>query len=314
MKILIAEDDPVSRRLLEAHIKKWGHEVEVFTDGDQAWSALQHENSPKLVILDWMMPGLDGIHICRRARELELGKQTYIYIILLTSKSSKQDLLEGLEAGADDYVIKPFDPQELKVRIRAGVRIVQLQQDLLSALRASEFQASHDGLTRIWNRSAILEILNRELSRTRREVGNIGVIMGDIDHFKAVNDQFGHLAGDAVLREVSLLLSSNVRPYDYLGRYGGEEFIFVIPGGDLTTIRAMAERIRKLFNQGPLRTSEGEFTVNMSFGAAIASSDDPIDADTLIRRSDEALYAAKRNGRNRVEVWTGTALRMVAPG
>jgi len=256
MKILIAEDHPVTRKMLESQLRKWGHDVVVCSDGASAWETLQQEDSPRLVVLDWMMPGINGIDICRELRKLE--RQPYMYIILLTSRNSKEDVVEGLEAGADDYVIKPFDPNELQVRIRAGARIVQLQEDLLSALRISEFQASHDALTRLWNRAAILQTLDRELARSVREGTSLGLLVADIDHFKRVNDQFGHLAGDAVLREVSRRMLQVARPYDSVGRYGGEEFFVILPHCDANSAAGMAERLRAAIGSTPLATPPKE--------------------------------------------------------
>ena len=201
MRILLAEDDVITRRLLEAQLKKWGHEVVPCSDGQQAWDQLNKDESPKLVILDWMMPVMDGLTVSKKIRELET--RPYTYIILLTAKSRKEDIVEGLEAGADDYITKPFDPQELRVRIRAAIRIVQLQEDLLEALKTSEFRATHDSLTGLWNRYAILGILEKQLARSTRDGCEISVIMADVDHFKKVNDNYGHLAGDEVLRQAA---------------------------------------------------------------------------------------------------------------
>ncbi len=301
MRILIAEDDAITRRLLQAHLKNWGHEVVVATDGGQAWEVLNSEDSPRLVILDWMMPGMDGVTISREIRKGE--KQPYVYIILLTAKNRKEDVIEGLEAGADDYIVKPFDVHELQVRVRAGSRIVRLQEDLMLALAASEFQATHDALTGIWNRKAILDRLDGELARAKREYGHVGVIVGDLDYFKRVNDTYGHLAGDAVLREVANLVTANARPYDVTGRYGGEEFLIVLPGCDSECARGVAERLRCLLSARPLVTSEGTFVNTMSFGVAAVHGSDIIDSVTVIKRADKALYRAKDSGRNRVELW-----------
>ncbi len=301
MRILIAEDDLVTRRLLQAHITKWGHEVVVAKDGAEAWNILNAPDAPPLVILDWMMPGMDGVTICRELRQGE--KQPYVYIILLTARTNKADLIEGLEAGADDYIVKPFDAHELQVRVRAGSRIIRLQEDLMAALAASDFQATHDALTGIWNRKAVIDRLKAELARSKREGGSVGVVVADLDHFKQVNDTHGHLAGDAVLREVTSRLAASMRPYDVMGRYGGEEFLMVFPDCDLECSRAAAERLRSLLNEKPLVTYEGVFPLTMSFGVAISHSGNSLDWDSLIKRADGALYRAKNKGRNRVEVW-----------
>src|SRR5579863_2084632 len=199
MRILIADDSIVSRHLLEATLRKWGYEVAVACDGLEAWDALQGENAPRLAILDWVMPGLTGPEVCKRVRESSRGKESnYTYILLLTSKSQREDLIEGMESGADDFLTKPFDQHELKVRLRAGTRIIDLQRELVAAREKLREQATKDFLTRVWNRSSVLEILQRELERGRRDKQPLGVILADLDHFKAVNDNYGHFAGDAV--------------------------------------------------------------------------------------------------------------------
>jgi diguanylate cyclase (GGDEF)-like protein len=225
----------------------------------------------------------------------------------LTSKSLKEDVVAGLEAGADDYIIKPFDVHELKVRIRAGTRIVRLQEDLISALRASEFQASHDALTGLWNRRAILEKIQQELDRSDRVGTNLGLVICDVDHFKQVNDNYGHLAGDAVLRELAKRIDSSLRSYDSVGRYGGEEFIILIPGANGAGAAELAERLRAAVADLPMQTNEGEFRCTMSFGATALNKRQAFDLNSLIREADEALLLAKNSGRNRVELWQAAA-------
>ncbi len=301
MRILVAEDDCITRRLLEARLTQWGHEIVSCADGSQAWEVLNRQDAPNLAVLDWMMPGMDGLTICREIRKM--GKQPYTYIILLTAKSRQEDVIEGLEAGADDYIVKPFDAHELKVRVRAGSRIVHLQQDLVSALAASEYQASHDPLTGLWNRKAVMDVLSRELARSVREQTYVGVIIGDLDHFKRINDSFGHLAGDAVLRQVAERMVSTVRPYDAVGRYGGEEFLLVSPGCGNHGAEDVAERLRQSLSDRPLVTSEGVISVTMSFGVTSVQGTPKMDTDAVVRGVDQALYRAKYLGRNRVQLW-----------
>jgi two-component system, cell cycle response regulator len=300
MRILIADDSIVSRHLLEATLRKWGYEVVVACDGNEAWNVLQSPEAPKLVILDWVMPGLTGPEVCRRVRERAKEKDTYTYTLLLTSKSLKEDLIEGMEAGADDYITKPFDQHELKVRLRAGTRIIDLEQQLVTAREELRDQATKDFLTRIWNRSSILDILERELIRGSREHRPVGVVLADLDHFKSVNDTYGHFAGDAVLREFTRRMQGSMRQYDAIGRYGGEEFLIVLPGCDEETTAAQGERMRGALACEPMSINDDHRVITCSFGATSWHSGIEPDSEALIRVADDALYAAKRQGRNRI--------------
>lgn len=298
MNILVAEDDAVTRRLLEAQLTKWGYEVTVCSDGLAAEASLQADTGPQLAILDWMMPGISGLSLCRKIRAWK--HERYIYTVLLTARNQREDILEGLEAGADDYLTKPFDPNELRVRVRAGARIVELQRNLMEALKISDFRATHDALTSLWNRASILDVLGNELNRSARDGVAVAVIMADVDHFKHVNDRYGHLAGDAVLRKVADRIKSLVRPYDSSGRYGGEEFLIVLPGCSIEDAEETAERIRSSFSDNPIITSEGLFNVTMSFGVAAEDGGAETESDAMVRAADQALYEAKNSGRNRV--------------
>jgi len=298
MRILIAEDDPVSRRLLQARLEKWGYDVLATTDGEEALSILLAEDAPAMAVLDWMMPKVDGLAVCRRVRSER--PKPYTYIVLLTAKGATDDLVAGMQAGADDYVVKPFDAHELQVRIRAGRRILELERDLTEARDKLQFQATHDPLTGTWNRAAITEMLQHELARAAREEIPVSVIMTDIDHFKRVNDEHGHLAGDAVLREVVRRMQTAIRVYDEVGRYGGEEFLVVTPNNPAAAASEIAERIRALIEKTPFDISGGLVPVTASFGVAGKDGGIEVEANTLIGAADAALYRAKEEGRNRV--------------
>ena len=300
MKILIAEDSIVSRHLLEATLRKWGYEVMVACDGAQALELLEREDAPGLIILDWMMPGMTGVEVCRRIRERD--GEPYTYILLLTSKSQKEDLIEGMEAGADDYITKPFDQNELQVRLRAGIRLVDLQSQLLKAREDLRDQATRDSLTRLWNRSSILGELGRELARLERERRPLGVVIVDLDHFKNINDTYGHVAGDAVLREAARRMQNGIRQYDCVGRYGGEEFLILFPGCTEQECFAQADRLRKQLAQTEMSVNDSALRVTASFGVTAARPGENCTQEALIRRADEALYLAKKSGRNRVEI------------
>jgi diguanylate cyclase (GGDEF)-like protein len=304
MRILIADDSIVSRHLLDATLRKWGYEVVVACDGVEAWNYLQAEDAPKLAILDWVMPGLTGPEVCRRVREYahdrerSQDKDAYTYILLLTSKGLREDLIEGMESGADDYLTKPFDQHELKVRLRAGTRIIDLQRELVAAREELREQATKDFLTRIWNRSSILDIFQRELSRGARENRCVGLVLADLDHFKGVNDTYGHFAGDAVLREFARRMQAATRPYDAVGRYGGEEFLIILPGCDQSCTANQAERMRAALANETMTINERPHMVTCSFGATCWRPGMDQSAETLIRLADNALYMAKGQGRD----------------
>jgi two-component system, cell cycle response regulator len=303
MRILIADDSIVSRHLLDATLRKWGYEVVIASDGMEAWNALKEKDAPRIAILDWMMPGLTGPEVCKRVRERSPGSDgTYTYLLLLSSKSQREDLIEGLESGADDYLTKPFDQHELKVRLRAGTRIIDLQRELLEAREALREQATKDFLTHLWNRSSILDILQKELVRGARENRSVGVVLADLDRFKNVNDTFGHFAGDALLREFSRRMLVSMRSYDAIGRYGGEEFLTILPGCDETCCVNQAERMRLTLASEPMVLGDARLTITASFGATSWRPGMPALAENLIRTADNALYMAKNQGRNRVVV------------
>ena len=300
MKVLIAEDDPISRVLLSRLLVKSGYEVVATANGSEAWEVLRKEGAPRLAVLDWMMPGMDGLAVCQRVRARSGG--AYTYILLLTSKDATPDLVEGLESGADDYLTKPLNPEELKARLRAGLRILRLEDQLVAAREEMQVKATHDALTRLWNRSAILDMLQRDIARARREGSSVGVLLCEIDHFKSVNDTHGHAAGDEVLQEAARRFVDSVRDYDVVGRYGGEEFLIFLPGCPSRKTADRAEQIRLAFSSPPFHTKAGPLNITLSIGAVAAADWKTASAEELIRIADAALYRAKNAGRNRTEV------------
>jgi len=297
--VLIADDSPVSRRIVEASLRKWGFQVISVSNGTEAWVVLQREDAPRIAILDWMMPGLSGPEVCALVRQQR--KRYYTYILLLTSRHEKEDLIAGMQAGADDYLIKPFDSNELRVRLGPGQRIVELQAQLLEAQEQLREQATRDALTRLWNRHAIFDILLREISRARRDQSPLGVVLGDVDKFKSINDSYGHPAGDAVLREVAVRISASIRAYDSAGRYGGEEFLVILPKCDSDQTVMTAERIRDAIQAAPFDIGNRGLAVTSSFGTTTLPGGETCTPEKLIRLADEALYRAKDAGRNRTE-------------
>jgi len=312
VKILVAEDDPVSRRLLEVTLSKWGYEVVICADGQAAWEALKVPDAPQLVILDWMMPRLDGLQVCKNVRNPdERPAEPYVYIILLTAKSQKTDMVTGLEAGADDYLTKPFDAQELRMRLRAGRRILDLLDELVQAREIMREQARKDSLTQLCTRATVLELLKHELDRSQRNSKDkdapVSVVLADLDHFKHINDTYGHLAGDAVLREAARRMRDAIRPYDSIGRYGGEEFLLVLSNCDTIGAAAIAERLLQAVRKDTIVLAEA--TVSVTLSAGVATSGVIQDPETLVGAADAALYRAKRGGRNRVEVATAADMK-----
>jgi diguanylate cyclase (GGDEF)-like protein len=297
--VLVADDDAISRKMLESCLRNWKMNVTTAKDGLYAWHELQKPDAPSMIVLDWMMPGLSGIELCRRIRARKAPY--YPYVLLLTSRDGNDDLVAGLDAGADDYLTKPFNVSELKARLQVGRRILQLQNELLRKEDELRFRASHDHLTGLWNRGAIFGFMEREVERGRRSAEPLGVLLVDIDHFKSVNDRYGHPAGDAVLRELGQRLRHGMRSYDWAGRYGGEEFLIVLSNCDPDNVAACAERLREAVASLPFHTASADLPVTVSIGTAVTSPEHPFTASQLVGLADEALYRAKDNGRNRVE-------------
>jgi len=293
MKILIAEDDPISRRVLEATLVEWGYDILVASDGSEAWELLQKPDAPNLVISDWMMPHMDGLELCRRIRQME--RSGYVYFIILTGKGGKEDVIEGLEAGADDFLIKPFDREELKCRAKIGERIINLELQILEL-------ANTDALTGVLNRRAFMERMDQEIRRSLREDVPLSLILTDIDYFKRVNDRYGHQVGDLVLQRFTEQLSESSRPYDFVGRYGGEEFVVCLPGVDVSQARSVAERMRRRVEETGimLPDSSQSIWITGSFGVASLRMGSEETVDLITGRADDTMYRAKREGRNRV--------------
>jgi two-component system, cell cycle response regulator len=294
MKILIVEDDPISRRILENFLEKWGYDVMPAIDGSAAWEIMQNPEAPNLVISDWMMPNMDGVELCEKIRGLT--KVEYTYFILLTSKAEKTDVIKGLESGADDFIVKPFDQGELKSRVKIGERIIRLEQKIIQI-------ANTDYLTGVFNRRAFMERLEQEINRSVRHKKGFSVIITDIDHFKNINDSHGHQVGDLVLQKFAGKLSEISRSYDFVGRYGGEEFIICLPETGMEQSGLIAERMRSEIAGLKINlpgNSSAPVSVTASFGIASCIENCIGNTDSIIKMADDALYQAKAEGRNRV--------------
>ncbi len=300
MKILIADDDALSRRLLEKTLERAGYVVTAVENGRQAVEQLVRQDAPRLALLDWMMPEIDGTGVCREVRRRR--DHGYVYMVLLTSKESKEDIVTGLRSGADDYLTKPFNAEELKARLRTGRRILDLEDRLVEAREQMRFKATHDHLTSLWNRGVILDLLHRELTRSARDKSSIALLLCDIDHFKTVNDTHGHVIGDEVLQEIAHRFLSSVRSYDCVGRYGGEEFLIVLIGCEPSFAMMRAEEIRKAMAAHPIQTSNGPVKVTISSGLLLSRDWGPRPIEELLSEVDAALYAAKSAGRNCIKL------------
>jgi len=293
LRVLVAEDENLSRRLLVNALESWGYSVAVACNGEEAWEQLSAPDAPPLVLLDWMMPGIDGLEICRRLRAD--AARPYCYVLMLTAQDSTADLVQALDAGADDFIAKPFRPEELRVRLRAGQRIVTLQQEL-------HHRGSYDQLTGLLNRRTFIESFQRVTTRAALSQSELGLAVLDIDHFKRINDVYGHQTGDTVLSEVARRLAAAIRPTDLACRYGGEEFVVAMPACSVKAAAQIGERLRSVIADAPFALPQGPLTVTISIGIFVAALSEHPSYERLLTAADRALYRAKANGRNRVEL------------
>jgi diguanylate cyclase (GGDEF)-like protein len=295
MKVLIADADPTLLRQSEELLPKWGYELVGARTGPEALALLNGDSPPRIALLDWRLPEVDAVEICRRVRVRP--ESPSVHIVLLTAGGS-ENLPEGLNAGADDFLRKPVNPHELKARLRTGSRLLELEESVRVSQAALRVQVTRDPLTGAWNRSAILDFLSRDFARAEREQAPLAVVLADLDHLRDINDRYGQAAGDEVLKEAVRRMRSSIRAYDAVGRYGGEEFLVVLPGSDGLTALYVAERIRENVANVAVDTVEGKIPVTISLGVAAFGADrtDPIE---LLRSADGALAHAKASGHNR---------------
>lgn len=298
MRLLIVEDDLTSRTILIAVVRKWGYDPIAAEDGEAAWQIMQGNEAPRLLLLDWEMPKLSGLALCKRLREKENNDPPYI--ILLTSRSNTADIVTGLEGGANEFIPKPFENAELQARLQVGRRMLDLQEGLNRMREEMAFQASHDELTGLFNRRAAMNAMEREIARTKPDLQPLYIGMCDIDHFKKINDTYGHLAGDAILQEVARRFNATLRPYDLIGRYGGEEFLILL-NSDESHVQELFERIRRAIENEPFVYEQETLRVTVSCGVTqFLPPKDKRNNTELLSAADTALYEAKNSGRNRI--------------
>jgi two-component system cell cycle response regulator len=291
-KVLLVDDDPVTRSMLAKLLSVRGYEILEAESGGSALRVLTQPEAPRMAVVDWNMGTINGPELCRILR----GRAPYVYVVLTTAREGRRPLVEAMNSGADGYIQKPVDGDEIEAWLVAGQRIVDLQDRLLKAQAELERRATHDALTGVRNRASLLEILGRELKRSVRTKAPSGIVIFDVDHFKKINDTYGHPVGDEVLVEVAARCSHAVRDYDVFGRYGGEEFLLVVPGGSLPDTAVVGGRLLDAIARRPFKTSAGEIAVTASAGAA-STGQGYLDVDALVAAADTALYDAKRSGR-----------------
>lgn len=309
--VLVAEDDTATRKIIGAWLERLGYRTILAEDGREAWEVLDREIPPKLVLLDWTMPGIDGIELCRRLRCKEHAY--YPYILMMAGRRDSYDVALALESGADDYLAKPFEEADLKARLRVAKRILGLQDSLIEAREGFRIQAMKDPLTDLWSRTAFLEFLEREMNRAARSKAKTGLLFVDIDHFKKINDTYGHLAGDTVLKDVAHCLKRCVRSYDFVGRYGGEEFCIALSECSGRHLAQRAEAIRQTVAAATTKIAGAEIAVTISIGATEVWSGATTPLAISLAIADNALYRAKSAGRNCTVLCTAARADNAAP-
>ncbi|NJN14975.1 MAG: diguanylate cyclase [Oscillochloris sp.] len=296
MRVLLADDDPITRLTIGRALRSLGYQVSEVADGVRAWELIQQDFHP-LLVSDWQMPQLSGVDLIRQVRASTMPG--YVYCILLTAREAIQDRIAGLDSGADDYLVKPVSRDELRARMQIGTRIIGLEQQLREANARLQYQATHDGLTGLPNRSALIERTTLELDRRKRTGSPLCMAIFDIDHFKLINDRYGHLTGDQVLRHVAQVFQENLRAYDIIGRWGGEEFLLLLPDTQIEEAEIIAQRICRCICDQPLQHTDDE-TIQLTMSAGVAEALPFSHNESIFARADSALYSAKSAGRNRV--------------
>lgn len=301
MKILIAEDDPVSRHVLETTLVRWEHEVVVTSNGAEAWAVLQDEGAPRLAILEWVMPGMDGIEICRRVRQL--SDPTPLYVILLTTRGEKQDVVDGLKYGADDYLTKPFNQEELYARVQVGVRMADLQNylaDRVRQLERAEVELRRltltDELTGLCNRRGLLVHAEQHLKMARRTGKGFLIFYADMDDLKHINDTFGHAEGSSAIIKMAEVLGKTFRESDIIARLGGDEFSILAQDASMNLTKRVTARLEENLKSYNAQNHHG-YELSLSLGCVHVAPDNAATVEELIAKADRAMYEHKRSKR-----------------
>ena len=308
--VLVVEDDREIRDMVTMMVKSMGYTVVTAVNGKDAFTRLR-EQSVDIVLLDLMMPEMDGFEFCQRVREDPTLRD--LHIIITSARDALEDKVRGLELGAADYLTKPFSLTELQARIKVGERIVRYQKMLQAQQTQLEHLAREDVLTGLANRRRFEERAREELLRAGRYQHPLSVLLTDLDHFKAINDTYGHAYGDSVLKEVGQTFARHCRSSDLCARYGGEEFAILLPETQLTEAKLVAERLCTAVRNLTFPQATKEIHVTASFGIACFDTSNPQSLEELMEQSDQALYTAKHNGRNRVEVYAGPGRSSAPP-
>jgi two-component system, cell cycle response regulator len=299
MKVLIAEDDRPSNLLLKNLLLRWGYDIVTAFDGTEAWRLLQEEDAPQMAVLDWMMPGMDGLEVCRRIREKEKGGDRYMYVIILTARGDKEDIVTGIDAGADDYIVKPFDKEELRARLRTGQRIVELQTALRVANKKLLIMSRLDPLTGALNRTAMLNELELAIYRASRERKPLSIFLVDIDNLKGMNGSSGRGAGEKILQDTVRRIGSCLRKTDFVCRSGGDEFLAIMPGVNGAVGMAVCQRVKKAISEKPYLFNDQPIAVTASMCLSLWNG--KAASEEFIASVEATLAATRDHGPNRIE-------------
>lgn len=300
MPVLIVEDEQITESMLTSALASWGYAPFSARTAEEAEKVLNANSSIRLMILDWRLPGMNGLNFCRSLRKA--GNARYIYTMLLTARDTMEDEIEALEAGVDDFLRKPFHPVELRLRLRAGARIARLQDQMERTMKLVDRKACNDTLTGAPNRESVLALLFKELARQQRHHLDLSVLTVDIDHFRGINEAHGFPVGDFVLREFCSRMMSSLRTHDTCGRIGSDTFLLVLPETSAANAMIVARRLQKDLCEEPIQLDDRCIRVSCSIGVASADSESGATALSTVSLANDAMYRAKSDGGNGIRM------------